>query len=273
MPFTTLLHEIPRIGILIIPYFDVMKRKAHLKSFILFSFPLIFLFACKNSTSFELTEQTNDITKCNSKITIDGVAREQAWNTTSWLPIDQTWIGETPSPEDFQGKYKLLWTADHLYVLAEIKDDKLIDTHEDGLDRYWDDDCLEIFIDENQSRDIHQYNHKAFAYHISLDGAVTDIGLDSLPRYFDHVDSRRVTKGSTTLWEAQIELHPDTYKDGVNSPPLKLAAGKEIGFAIAYCDNDSSIERENFMGSIEVQGDDKNRGWIDASIFQKMMLK
>jgi hypothetical protein len=46
-----------------------------------------------------------------------------------------------------------------------------------------------------------------------------------------------------------------------------------MGFALAYCDNDTSKERENFIGSVAVAGEDKNRGWIDAGIFGTIVLK
>ncbi|MBW2998850.1 CBM9 family sugar-binding protein, partial [Candidatus Woesearchaeota archaeon] len=48
---------------------------------------------------------------------------------------------------------------------------------------------------------------------------------------------------------------------------------KKIGFAIAYCDNDTSEHRENFIGSVFVDGNDKDRGWKDAGIFGTIELK
>ena len=51
-----------------------------------------------------------------------------------------------------------------------------------------------------------------------------------------------------------------------------LEEQKEIGFAIAYCDNDQSEERENFIGSVPIKGKNKNRGWIDAGVFEKFIL-
>jgi len=68
-------------------------------------------------------------------------------------------------------------------------------------------------------------------------------------------------------------LFADTYKDGEKNTPVKLKSGKKIGFALAYCDNDHSERRENFIGSIPVAGDDKNRGWIDAGIFGELILE
>jgi len=57
-----------------------------------------------------------------------------------------------------------------------------------------------------------------------------------------------------------------------NNIPLKLYTNKNVGFALAYCDNDTSKTRENFIGSVKVEGDDKNRGWIDAGIFGTLLL-
>jgi len=147
-------------------------------------------------------------------------------------------------------------------------------TSEDGLVNYWDDDCLEIFIDEDRSMGNHQYNHSAFAYHIGLDGKVADIGPDSLPHYYnDHIKSVKKSAGMKHIWELSMKIYDDSYVDGGTNSPVKLAKDKVMGFAIAYCDNDGSKEREHFIGSTVVEGDDKNRGWIDAGIFEELRLK
>jgi hypothetical protein len=209
-----------------------------------------------------------------SKIVIDGIAKEADWKTAEWKPLDQFWLGGETDTNDFKGRYKLLWDADQLYLLAEIKDDTLIDIYKDKFDSWWDDDCLEIFLDENRSMGEHQYNHNAFAYHIALDGNVVDLGPDRNPHlYNDHVVSKRTQNGKVTTWECAVKLHNDKYEDeSKTAKPVKLAAGKKIGFALAYCDNDKSERREHFIGSIPVQGEDKNRGWIDAGIFGELTL-
>jgi len=53
---------------------------------------------------------------------------------------------------------------------------------------------------------------------------------------------------------------------------LRLVMIRGLVFAIAYCDNDHSEERENFIGIVYVAGPDKNRGWIDSGIFQTYVL-
>ena len=211
--------------------------------------------------------------KSSQPIIIDGEATENIWKATErWYKIDQFWIGDAVSSTDVSGRFKLCWDNDFLYVLTEIEDDILVDTHE-GLDLYWDDDCLEIFIDEDASGGNHQYNYNAFAYHIALDYKVADIGSDSLPLFLnDHVYTKRTKKGNKYTWESAIKLFDDSFNAKAKNTPVKLSENKIVGFAIAYCDNDSSTQRESFIGSEFVEGEDKNRGWIDASIFGKVKL-
>ncbi len=215
---------------------------------------------------------SNEISFAKAEIKIDGIGNEKDWQNVSWRPIDQRWLGEEYTQEDFKGRYKIMWDQNYLYILAEIVDDVLTDTHNNGLEKYWDDDCLEIFIDEDASKGDHQYNYNAFAYHIALDGRVVDISTDSLAHYYNHIKSKRLTKANSSVWELSMEIYDDSFSFGQANTKTTLTANKEIGFAIAYCDNDHSEERENFIGSAKVEGEDKNRGWIDAGIFEKFVL-
>ena len=219
-------------------------------------------------------KQLIKVNKTEVQPTIDGIANESVWSNAEWLPINQLWLGDTYSKADFQGRYKLTWTEDALYLLAEITDDALRDVYKDPLKNWWDEDCLEVFIDEDNSGGNHQYNYNAFAYHIDLEGNVVDVTPNKEGKlYNSHVESKRLTKGNITTWEVKISLFDDTYiDDGINIP-VKLKANKNIGFALAYCDNDTSEHRENFIGSIYVEGNDKDRGWIDANIFGTLLLK
>lgn len=227
----------------------------------------------KQTASNKPLKQLIEVTKTNKPISIDGIANETAWKNAKWHSIDQLWLGDQYSSDDFQGRYKVTWDNDALYVLSEITDDVLLDIENDPLKNYWEDDCLEIFIDENNSGGIHQYSHNAFAYHMALDGNVVDIAPDQEARlYNSHVELKRVTTGNKSVWEVKISIFDDSYKDGEQNKPVKLSADKNMGFAMAYCDNDTSQARESFIGSIPIEGEDKNRGWIDASIFGTLKL-
>jgi hypothetical protein len=205
---------------------------------------------------------------------VDGNASDEVWQRAAWRALDQRWLGPELADSDFRGQYKVAWTPDRLYVLVEFIDDVLIDTHRDPLERYWDDDTLEVFIDEDHSGGDHQYNHNAFAYHFSLDNQAIDIGTDKQPRaYNDHVESSWKQTGDKVVWEVSIEIYADDYRDdaGDNTPVL-LTPGKVMGFMVAYCDNDGSELREHFMGSEFAAGDHKDRGWIDAGLFGTLEL-
>ncbi len=205
---------------------------------------------------------------------IDGVSRDEAWSTAAWRPIDNVWLGDTFPDSDFSGRFKVVWDADRIYILVEIVDDILFDSHRDPLIQYWDDDCLEIFIDEDFSGGDHQYNHNAFAYHLSLDNQAIDIGTDRRAQsYNHHVDSRWRQTDRGITWEIAIDIYADDYVDGsAGNEPVHLYAGKIIGLMLAYCDNDGSELRENFIGSESVPYGKKDRGYIDAGLFGKLIL-
>jgi hypothetical protein len=205
---------------------------------------------------------------------IDGVA-EAIWDAARWQPIDQRWLGPEYTKADFQGRFKVLWTPEKIYLLAEIVDDILFDSHRNPLVQYWDDDCLEIFIDEDFSGGDHQYNYNAFAYHVSLDNQAIDLGTDRLPHNFsNHIASRWKQQGNVIVWELAIDVHSDQYRDGSPADaPVQLSAGKVMGLMVAYCDNDGSEFRENFTGSESVPSGKKDRGWIDAGLFGKLVLE
>jgi len=205
---------------------------------------------------------------------IDGIPDEAVWRDAPWQELSHRWLGPEYSAADFQGRYKVVWTPYRIYILAEIVDDVLIDTHRDPLVQYWDDDCLEIFVDEDFSGGDHQYNHNAFAYHLSLDNRAIDIGTDRRPRdYSHHVESRWKQSGDKVIWEVAVSVYPDGYVDGDgNNQPSVLHPGKIIGLMVAYCDNDGSDLRENFIGSESVPSGPRDRGWIDAGLFGSLIL-
>ena len=205
---------------------------------------------------------------------IDGVADEAIWANARWQELTARWLGPEYSADDFQGRFKVVWTDSSIVLLGEFVDDVLIDTHRDPLVQYWDDDTLEIFLDEDYSGGEHKYNHNAFAYHVSLDNQAIDIGTDKKPHnYSHHVESRWRQRGNKVVWEVAIDIYADDYVDGSDANvPVQLSAGKVMGLMVAYCDNDGSELRENFIGSEVVLSGPKDRGYIDAGLFGSLVL-
>ena len=205
---------------------------------------------------------------------VDGDAMDAVWASAGWVSLKYRWLGPEYSREDFNGRFKVVWTKERIYLLAEFTDDILIDQYRDPLVQYWDDDCLEIFLDENFSGGDHQYNHNAFAYHLSLDNQAIDIGTDRQARnYTHHIQSKWRQTDDKITWEVAIDIYSDDYIDGASTNrPVELTAGKIMGLMVAYCDNDGSELRENFIGSESVPHGPKDRGWIDAGLFGKLVL-
>lgn len=212
---------------------------------------------------------------------IDGVANDAEWKESDWHEMSSLMWGTSPEPSDFSGRYKLRWDKKALYLLAEIEDDHLSDTYANPLERYWDDDCLEIFIDADASGGDHFNNYNAFAYHLALDNQVVDIGPneagEAVPQlYNNHVENkwqRDISAPHKIYWEAAVRVFDDSYQHGEDNSPLTLKEDMALGFMLAYCDADGG-DREHFLGSHEITpvNGDKNLGFKDASVFGKVTL-
>jgi len=224
--------------------------------------------------------QTDTIFNYKSEIpvTIDGQATEVCWANATWHNIDQVWIpwGTKMKEGDFSGRFKVSWDSLYLYVLVEVVDDSLSDDHTNPLDNFWEDDCLEVFIDENRSKGDHERNNNAFAYHVSLFYDAIDLNsYGSGINYKNNLSVDMDTIGNHTyLWEFAIKNYSATFTP---SDPEKsrvyLSANKKMGFTIAYCDNDETTGRENFIGSMVMTQSHYNDMYKNADYFGLMILK
>ena len=213
---------------------------------------------------------------------VDAQANEPSWQKAAWHYIDKAIIGDVPHPLDFSGRYKVLWHESALFLFVEIIDDIFSDQTVNPLENYWNDDCLEIFVDEDKSGGEHFNNFNAFAYHVSLSGDVVDIigenqGKGGKAALFDKhiISERRYVNPNKMLWELEVKVYADDYRygDSFYSPPV-LRKDKTLGFMLSYCDNDGSFKRESFIGSIDIppQNGTKNLGYITADVFDELRL-
>lgn len=216
--------------------------------------------------------------------TIDGIGDEFCWSKAKWAFINQPYDGKAiPDSSDLYGRYKVVWNSSRLYVLMEITDDKLIDNRVNPTDNYWEDDCTEFFIDEDNAQQGHECGadaFKAFAYHIasvardknnytngsivSLDSPdavhhVIDLGNDcntgKALNLDDHVKVKIKKNGNKYTWELEFKIFDKTYiQNSTSNTPVTLTANKVMGFAIAYCDDDNG-KRENMIGDIPNHND------------------
>lgn len=215
---------------------------------------------------------------------IDGIGNEECWKIAAWAYINQPFDGKSiPDSTDFYGRYKVVWNASRLYVLMEITDDRLVDNSANPRDTYWEDDCAQFFIDEDHTPEQHECGKNAFnavAYHIaavprnknnydfgsivSFDSSdainhVIDLGDDCYPynalNLDDHVNVKIAKEGNKYTWELEFKIFDKHYnQDSIDNTPVTLTPDKVMGFAIAYCDNDSGV-RDNMVGSIPDHND------------------
>jgi len=222
----------------------------------------------------------NDTIFCyisKTHVTIDGQATEECWTNAEWHAIDQVWIpwAAKMNEGDFAGRFKVAWDESYLYVLVEVVDDSLSDDHTNPLQNWWDDDCLEIFIDEDRSKGNHELNCNAFAYHVSLTYDAVDLNASgSGVNYKNNLKVDMDTIGTDTyLWEFAFKNYNATFNiANPEASRVKLVSGKKMGFTIAYCDNDEKTTRENFIGSMVMTSATANDMYKNADHFGLMIL-
>jgi hypothetical protein len=214
-----------------------------------------------------------DAPRATTAPVIDGVM-DTVWDAAPWAPIDVFWLGtQNPSAQDFSGRYKAMWNAGNLFLLFDITDDVLFDNWTNPLEHYWDDDSVEIFLDENKNGGNHQFNTSAWAYHVSTLGDVVDFTNSTTAKLLNnHITMRKVSLGSKHLWEMSVRVYGENYNDAITNTPLVLFAGKQMGFSVCYNDNDGSAQRESMIGSVDTLGHKNDQGYIDASVFGSMTL-
>ncbi|MGE5393231.1 MAG: sugar-binding protein [Candidatus Saccharibacteria bacterium] len=243
---------------------------------------LLFVVVVFSVTSFGQTQKdTIFAVQSLTPVVIDGAANDACWEKADWKPISQVWIpyAAKMAAGDFEGKYKVAWDSQYLYVLVEVVDDMLSDDHANPLQNWWDDDCVEVFIDENRSKGYHEKGvnaNNAFAYHISLKYDAIDEDVNGNPiNLKNNIMVKMDTIGiHTYLWEIAIKNYSASFSlSNPEASRVLLTPNKLMGFSIAYCDNDQTTGRENFIGSMYMTQATANDNYITADYFGSLKLK
>jgi hypothetical protein len=241
-------------------------------------FTLSFLFVTIVCLLNAQTQQDTIYTLFTSTpVVVDGSDADACWAKADWHAIDQVWIPYNAPMDDgdFEGRYKAAWDADYLYLLVEVTDDLISDDHSDPLKNWWDDDCLELFIDEDRSKGNHECNNNAFAYHVStfydaIDMSASCGGIN----YRNNLSVVMDTIGENLYsWEFAVKMYNKNFNlSNPEASRVKLSPNKLMGFSIAYCDNDETNGRENFIGSIKMERATANDSYKNADYFGTMLL-
>ncbi len=88
-----------------------------------------------------------DATRISSPIVVDGHV-DTAWEGRLTQGISKVVLGTVSSTADLSGTYGVLWDADNLYLLVEVKDDSL----RNDSAAVFDDDGVDLYLDLNHDR-------------------------------------------------------------------------------------------------------------------------
>lgn len=212
---------------------------------------------------------------------IDGIGNDNCWMKADWASINHVWIGPAVTPLDYSGKYKVLWTPQRLYLLIEVVDDTLClqPAVADPRNNIYNYECMEIFIDEDNSRETnYSGTYKAIAYHLDSKGGIYyALGSAGWTGSLSNNINYKMTKvaAHTYDWEFEVKVFDKSFVYGGNNTPVTLTNNKVMGWSLAYNDNDGGTVRQNMIGSIFVPGandNERNVSYFNASVFGKLTL-
>jgi hypothetical protein len=239
---------------------------------------------------------------------IDGTGGDAAWSKANWQDIKYAWMytspkslptgatvnldGTIPKTDDFSGRFKVVWTADRLYILAEIIDDIIYTPITSTTQSPEKNDCLEMFIDEDASGGTRATGgNNFFTYHMNFDGInVVDYVASTSQNILrnSHLNYKidKNDAAHTYIWETEMKVYDNTYPLATtpDNVPVTLTDGKKLGLAVAYCDNDNNAhssstaqigDRDHFIGSMFVTGNtdnDRNVAYQNSTQYAKLYL-
>jgi uncharacterized repeat protein (TIGR02543 family) len=240
---------------------------------------------------------------------IDGFGNDEVWAKAKWQDIKYAWMynnqmclptgvtavnadGTVPKTPDFSGRFKIVWTAERLYILAEIIDDIIYCPATNPLVSPEKNDCLELFIDEDASGGTRNTGgNNFFTYHMNFDGInVADYIATSGQNVLRNLHlNYKIDKNDSThtyTWETEMRVYDKSYPLATtpDNEPVTLTEGKVMGFVAAYCDNDNNAHssnttqignRDHFFGSMYVTGttdDARNVAYQNSTQYAKLHL-
>lgn len=209
-----------------------------------------------------------------NKVVIDGTHDEAVWQLANWHPIAHQWLGSIGTAGDFKGQYKVLWSPAKLYLLVEVSDDNLIEKSDVKMNPFLSGDGVKVFIDEDFSGGSHEFDKNANVYHINLENeALTVDEPNHVVYYSKHINSQWTEREGKYIWEMEIDIYPDVMSSGdAIDEKVRLFGGKNMGFMIAYSDDDGKDAPKALVGSEHLEIAAEQRDWVDASTFGKLLL-
>jgi len=166
--------------------------------------------------------KTVTVRKADRNPKIDG-KEEKIWSAAPKNKLGNVIYSPISSDEDFSAYYKTMWDEKNLYVLVDVTDDKL----ENDSDQWYLNDCIEIFIDTDNSK-LEQYDENDYQFHFDWDKNNPTMDED------EH--------GKTDGVEFAMVTTENGYRTEIMFPwstlGTKPSPGVKIGFEVLVNDND-----------------------------------
>jgi fibronectin type 3 domain-containing protein len=105
---------------------------------------------------------------------VDGSV-DAVWADANTYPIANVINGTVSGDSDLSGTWRAVWTADNLYYLAEVTDDALWNDSANT----WDDDCVELYIDADNSKGTSYDGVNDFQYIFRWNDGSVHLGVNS----------------------------------------------------------------------------------------------
>jgi multiple sugar transport system substrate-binding protein len=191
--------------------------------------------------------QRNEVTARAGTPIIDGEI-DDIWNDAQIIVTDQ----EKTTPDIATAEVRVLYDADTLYVLAQVRDNKIMN---DSVNP-WECDSVEIFIDENKAQG-NGYDNNTVQLRIGADGKMTGSGPAWDNREFALTSAVKKVEGGYIV-EAAYKFNG-----------VKAKNGSSMGFNVRINDQEVPGERK---GS-SVWNPDKDTSYYNPSRFGIIYFK
>ena len=151
-----------------------MNMKKHIAKMLLFGV-LVFPMVANSQTewpTFEhlfIPERQYVIHRTDKKITVDGLAREQAWQAAEWTETFVDIEGSAKPLPTYQTRMKMLWDEKNIYFFVEMEEPHVWGYYEEHDKIVYHENDFEIFIDPDG--DTHNY----FEYEFNAQNTLFDL--------------------------------------------------------------------------------------------------
>ncbi len=195
--------------------------------------------------------KSDDAVAVHGTIKVDGEI-EDAWKEVPELSVKKLVRSESTLDEEKVAKatVKLMWDAENIYALFQVKDSKLSDSSSNDYEQ----DSIEFFIDElNQKAGTYQEDDGQ--YRVSYKGKISGDGAG-------YSESKIKAAAKETEGGYVVEL-------SVKLEKAKLEAGAKLGVELQVNDDPGTGSR----GGITKWNHDENDSYLDTKNFGVVTLK